>query len=72
MKAALKKMSAKSLKLFGPPTTKCKGFAKLNGNHFFMANIFKVREYQTFGLMKMHNMSAKSDLPITYSVCLLR
>ena len=34
----LKKMSAKCLKLFGPPTTKwrpCKVFAKLNGYHCF-------------------------------------
>ena len=54
-----KKMSAKSFKLFGPPTTKwwsCKVFAKLNGNHLLMANIFKLHEYKTFGLMKMHNM----------------
>ena len=54
-----KQMSAKSLKLFGPPTTKwrpCKVFAKLNENHLLMANIFKLHEYQTFGLMKMHNM----------------
>ena len=45
--------------IFGPPTTKwrpCKIFAKLNGNHLLMANIFKLHEYQTFGLMKMHNM----------------
>ena len=55
----LKEMSAKSLKFFGPPTTKwrpCKIFGKLNGNHLLMANIFKLHEYQTFGLMKMHNM----------------
>ena len=46
--------------IFGLPTTKwrpCKIFAKLNGNHLLMANIFKLHEYQTFGLMKMHNMS---------------
>ena len=52
-------MSAKSLKFFGPPTTKwwpCKIFAKLNRNHFLMANIFKPHEYQTFGLIKMHVM----------------
>ena len=52
-------MSAKSLKIFGLPTTKwwpCKIFAKLNGNHLLMANIFKLHEYQTFGLMKIHNM----------------
>ena len=55
-----KKISAKSLKFFGLPTTKwrpCKNFEKLNGNHLLMANIFKLREYQTFGLMKMHNIS---------------
>ena len=31
-------------------------FAKLNGIHVLMTNIFKLHEYQTFGLMKMHNM----------------
>ena len=54
-----KEISTKSLKFFGPPTTKwrpCKIFAKLNGNHLLMANIFKLHEYQTFGLMKIHNM----------------
>ena len=62
-------MSAKSLKLFGPPTTKwqpCKVFAKLNRNHLLMSNIFKLYEYQTFGLMKMH--MCKIYLPI-FSVC---
>ena len=52
-------MSAKSLKLFSPLTTKgrcCKIFAKLNGNHLLMANIFKLHKYQTFGLMKTRNM----------------
>ena len=38
---------------FGPP---CKIFAKLNGNHLLMANILKLHEYQTFGLVKIHNM----------------
>ena len=50
----------KSLKIFGPPTTKwqpCKFFVKLNGNNLLMANIFKLHKYQTFGLLKMHNMS---------------
>ena len=54
-----KKMSAKSLKDFSPPTAKwrpCKVFAKLNRNHLLMANIFKLHKYQTFGLMKVHNM----------------
>ena len=52
-------MSAKSLKFFGPPTTKwgpCKMFATLNRNHLLMANILKPCEYQTFGWIKMHNM----------------
>ena len=52
------KMS-KSLKFFGPPTTKwqsSKIIAKLNRNHFLMASIFTLHEYQAFGLMKMHNM----------------
>ena len=46
--------------IFVRPTTKwqpCKIFAKLNGNHLLMANIFKLHKYQTFGLLKMHNMS---------------
>ena len=54
-----KEMSAKSLSFFGPPITKwrpCKVFAKLNRKHLLMANVFKFRGYQTFGLMKMHNM----------------
>ena len=34
----------------------CKVFAKLNGNHLLMANIFKLHEYPAFGLMKMRNM----------------
>ena len=32
-------------------------FAKLNGNHLLMTNIFKLHKYQTFGLLKMYNMS---------------
>ena len=38
----------KSLKLFGPRTTKwqpCKIFAKLKGNHLLIANIFKLHKY---------------------------
>ena len=31
-------------------------FAKLNGNHLLMASIFKLHEYQTFRLMKTHNI----------------
>ena len=47
------------MKFFGLSTTKwrpCKTIAKLNGNHFLIANILKLYEYQTFGLFKMHNM----------------
>ena len=47
------------LKFFGPCTTKSrpyKIFAKMNGTHLLMANIFKLHEYETFGSMKMHNM----------------
>ena len=54
-----KQISAKSLKLFGPATTKwrsCKVYAKLHGNHLLMASIFELHKYQAFGLMKMHNM----------------
>ena len=29
----------------------------MNGNHLLMANISELHEYQTFYLMKMHNMS---------------
>ena len=52
-------MSAKSLKIFGLPTIKwrpCKCFAILKENHLLMINIFKLHEYQTFDLMKIHNM----------------
>ena len=31
-------------------------FAKLNGNHILMANVFKLHEYKTFCLTKIHNM----------------
>ena len=48
------------MKFFDLPTTKWqpfKFFSKLNGNHFLMANIFNLHKYQTFGLLKIHNMS---------------
>ena len=67
-------MSAKSLKIFDLPTTKwwpCKIFAKLNGNHLLMANIFKLHEYQTFGLMKMYDMCTMwfaNNLPFILNV----
>ena len=59
-KSLSKEMSGKSLKLFGEPATKWRLFkilAKLNGNHILIAIVFKLHEYQTFNLMKMHNMS---------------
>ena len=31
-------------------------FSKLNRKHLLMASIFKLHQYQTFRLMKMHNM----------------
>ena len=37
-------------------STHHKSFAKLYGNHLLMSNIFKLHKYQTFCLMKMHNM----------------
>ena len=46
-------MSTKSLNFFDPPIIKCKVFAKLNGDHLLMANIFKLHKYQTFGLTKI-------------------
>ena len=70
----LKEMSALKrnvcLKFFGPSATKWrpyKIFAKMNGTHLLMANIFKLHEYETFGSMKMHNMCT-IWLPITCSV----
>ena len=45
--------------LFHPPQNR--GFVKVlrnwtETNHILIANIFKLHEYQTIGLMKMHNM----------------
>ena len=48
------------MNFFGPPTIKWqpyKCFVNLNGNHLLMANVFKIHIYQTFGLLKMHNIS---------------
>ena len=65
-------MSTKSLKFFGPSTTKWQPwknfFAKLNGNHLSMVNIFKLCKHQTFGLMKCI-IWAKSNLATINSVC---
>ena len=59
-KPLLKEISGKSLEFFELPTTKwrpCKFFAKLNGNHLLMANIFKLHIW------------AKFDLSIINSAC---
>ena len=50
-----------SFKFFGPPTTKWRSFkffAKLIGNHILMANFSKLRKYQTFALIELHNLSS--------------
>ena len=59
------------VKFFDLPTTKwqpCKIFAKLNGNHLLVANIFKLHEYQKFRLMKMHNMTKVSFVNNKFSL----
>ena len=53
-------MFGESFKFFDPLTTKrrsFKFFAKLNRNHILIANFSKPRKYQTFGLIKLHNLS---------------
>ena len=58
-KSKSKEFSDKSLKFFSLPITKqgsFKIFVKLNRNYNFMAKIFEFHRYQTFGLMKMHNI----------------
>ena len=55
-----KQLLGESFKFFDPPTTKWytfKLFAKLNGNHIVMANFSKFYNYQTFGLIVLHNLS---------------
>ena len=32
-------------------------FAKLNANHILMSNFSKLRKYQTFGFIELHNLS---------------
>ena len=52
-------MSPEGVKFFEALATKWrpfKIFAKLNGNHILLANIFKLHKYLTFGLTEMHNM----------------
>ena len=56
-----------SFKFFDSPTTKWRSFkffAKLNGNRILMANCSKLRKYQTFGFIELHNLS-KDQLPDT-------
>ena len=68
MKAAIKRNVWKQFfDLFTTNRRLLKIFAKLNGNHLLVAKIFKLHEYQTFGSMKMHNMS-KMWKPIINSV----
>ena len=52
-----KEMCAESLQFSTTEWWPCNFFAKLNGNHLLIANIFKLHEYKTFDLIKMHNMS---------------
>ena len=54
------KKRALKVYIFDLPSTKwcpCKIFVKLNGNHLLVTDILKLHKYQTFDLMKMHNMS---------------
>ena len=56
---------------FRLPTTKwrpCQTFAKLNGKHLLMANIFELHKYQIF-VYWICMIWGKSDLPIVNSVC---
>ena len=58
-KSKSKEFSDKSLKCFSLPITKqgsFKLFVKLSRNSNLMAKIFEFYGYQTFGLMKMHNI----------------
>ena len=55
-----KQVFGESFKFFDPPTTKWRSFkffVKLNGNHILMANFSKLRKYQTFVLIELHNLS---------------
>ena len=58
-KSKSKEFSDKSLTFFSLPITKpvCfKIFVKLNRNYNLMTKIFEFHRYQTFGLIKMHNI----------------
>ena len=55
-----KQVFVESLEFFDQPTTKWrffKFFTKLNGNHILMANFSKLRKYQKFVLIELHNLS---------------
>ena len=55
-----KQVFGASFKFFDPPTTKWRSFkffAKFNGNHILMTNFSKLRKYQIFGLIELHNVS---------------
>ena len=59
-KLTAKEMFVEHFKFFDPPTTKwrpVKCFAKLNGNYILMAAFSKLRKYQTFALIELHNLS---------------
>ena len=59
-KLTSKQVFGESFKFFDPPTTKWRSFkffAKLNGNHILMANFSKLRKYQKFVLIELHNLS---------------
>ena len=44
-------------KIFSALAPQNDGPVKFCGYHHLMANVFKLRKHQAFGLMKMHNMS---------------
>ena len=53
-------MFVERFKVFDPTTTEWRSFmffVKLNGNHILMANFSKLRKYQTFVLIELHNLS---------------
>ena len=55
-----KQVFGESFKFFDPLTTKWRSFnffAKLNRNHILMAYFSKLRKYQTFGFIELHNLS---------------
>ena len=64
-------MLVESFKFFDPPTTKWRFFnffTKLNGNHILMANFSKLRKYQTFVLIELHNLSKDSHEKAVFTI----